>query len=212
MAGRLFILSAPSGTGKTTVSNHVLRKVPRIVRSISATTRPPRRGERDGRDYRFVSREAFLRMRAKGEFLEWAEVHGQLYGTPRRALREAARAGNDLLLVIDVQGAAKIRRNGVASVGIFLLPPSWAVLRRRLERRATEQGVLLRRRLADARREIGERSRYDYWVVNDSLADAVQEVAAIITAERLRRPERGGARSGTLPAPFRRGGHPRGGA
>ncbi len=192
--GRLVILSAPSGSGKTTVLGKVLGLDPRCVRSISATTRPPRRGERNGRDYRFLSREQFRRMQARGGFLEQARILGHRYGTPRAPIARAIRAGKDVLLGIDVQGALQLRRGRLPVTTIFLLPPSLGVLRRRLRRRGTETPAQIRARLRLARREMREVKRYDYAVVNDRLEEAVQAVQAILRAERCRVKE-GGKRS-----------------
>lgn len=184
--GTLFVLSSPSGGGKTTVARHVLARLPRLERSVSVTTRRRRRGERDGRDYHFVSPEQFLRGRAHRAYLESACVHGHWYATPRRAVEQRLARGIDVVLVIDVQGAAQVQRRVPSSVTIFLLPPSWAVLARRLRQRATEDAATIARRLQVARREVAGAARYDYVVMNDSLGQAVEDVAAIVTATRRR--------------------------
>ena len=180
------ILSAPSGSGKTTVLGELLKRDRRCVRSISATTRAPRRGERNGRDYRFLSREQFRRMRAAGGFLEHAEILGHGYGTPRAPVERAIRAGKDVLLGIDVQGARTLRGGRLPVTTVFLLPPSMGTLARRLRRRGTETAAQIRARLRLARREMKELKRYDYAVVNDRLEEAVRSVRAILEAERCR--------------------------
>lgn len=183
---QLVILSAPSGSGKTTVLGELLKRDLRCVRSISATTRPPRRGERNGREYRFMTREQFHRMRARRGFLEHAEILGHWYGTPRAPIERTIGAGKDVLLGIDVQGARSLRRGRLPVTTIFLLPPSLRVLRQRLERRGTETPAQIRARLRLARRELKEVRRYDYAVVNDRLEEAVRAVQAILQAERCR--------------------------
>ena len=184
--GTLFVLSAPSGGGKTTVARHVLARLPRLIRSVSMTTRPRRRGEREGRDYYFLSRDRLLRARDRGHLLEWAKVHEYLYATPRAAVQHALQRGRDVVLVIDIQGAAQIKRRVPSSVSVFLLPPSWQALARRLQRRATDDPGTIQRRLRVARREVQAARQYDYVVINDRLSDAVDQLAAIITAERHR--------------------------
>ena len=193
-AGRVFVISSPSGGGKTTVVERLMRRVPELVRSVSVTTRPPRSGERHGRDYRFVSRAAFERMRRAGALLEWAKVHGEYYGTPKRPIARGIAQGRHMLLNIDVQGARKIRRAlGEQAVLIFLLPPSRDVLRQRLMRRRTESAAAIRRRLAAAEREMACAQWYDYEVVNDRLSDTVAQVRAVVTAAEteLPRPRKG---------------------
>lgn len=182
----MVILSAPSGSGKSTVLGELLKRDPRCVRSISATTRPPRRGERNGREYRFMTREQFRRMRARRGFLEHAKILGHGYGTPRAPIERAIRAGRDVLLGIDVQGARTLRRGRLPVTTVFLLPPSLRVLRQRLERRGTETPAQIRARLRLARRELKEVRRYGYAVVNDRLEEAVRDVQAILRAERCR--------------------------
>lgn len=185
--GNLFVVSAPSGTGKTTILKHLLAKVPGIAFSVSHTTRPPRPGERNGTDYFFVNREEFKFMLARGEFLEWAEVHANFYGTSRNSVAEGLAAGIDLILDIDVQGANQVREQSQwQAVSLFIVPPSWSELERRLTLRNTETAESIRLRLANARREMAEAARYDYIVVNDQLEDAVNVLRAIIIAERSR--------------------------
>jgi guanylate kinase len=183
--GRVFVISSPSGGGKTTVIQRLRRRVPRLARSISVTTRPPRRGERDGQDYRFVSEPAFRRLRRSGELLEWARVHEAYYGTPRSAVLGALAGDKDVILSIDVQGARQIRRAlGMRAVLIFLMPPSLQDLRQRLVRRRTETPASIRRRLAAARREVACALWYDHCVVNDRLEQTVAAVRAIIVGQR----------------------------
>jgi guanylate kinase len=185
--GTLFVISSPSGGGKTTVVRKLLRRVAGLSRSVSATTRPPRPSERSGREYAFLSPAAFARMRARSGLLEWARVHQAWYGTPRAATERLLARGRDVVLSIDVQGARQVRRRcRRQAVLIFLMPPSMEELRRRLLRRGTESGEALRRRLAAAARELACARWYDYVVVNDRLTTAVAHLAAIVTAERLR--------------------------
>ena len=184
--GRLFVLSAPSGSGKTTVLNALLKRNRGLVRSISVTTRPPRSGERNGKDYWFFSSARFREGIARGRFLEYARVLKNWYGTPKGPIEKATRAGKDVLLGIDIQGARQIRRGRLPATTLFLLPPSLKVLRERLERRGTETPEQIRDRLKLARRELKEASRYDYAVVNDRLREAVEAVENIIRAEQFR--------------------------
>lgn len=184
--GRLFLLSAPSGSGKTTVVGALLKRDRRLVRSVSATTRPPRAGERDGKDYFFLSRAQFRRGIAGRKFLEHARVLRNWYGTPRGPVEKALESGKDVLLSIDIQGARQVRRSGAPVTTLFLLPPSLKVLRERLERRGTETPRQIQDRLRLARRELKEVGRYDYAVVNDRLRKAVAEVEGILRAERRR--------------------------
>jgi guanylate kinase len=182
--GIVFILSAPSGTGKTTVISGLLERFPEIYLSVSYTTRAPRAGEVPGRDYHFISRRKFLAMKAKGEFAESASVHDFFYGTPRRTLDQSIGNGRDFFLDIDVQGARQIKRKYPKAVSIFLLPPSWNELKRRLGARATDDKEIIRRRLANARREIQDVIHYDYYIVNCDIKEAVETLEAIILAER----------------------------
>jgi guanylate kinase len=185
--GVLFVLSAPSGTGKSSVARRLLEDVDGLEFSVSYTTRSRRPGERDGSDYHFVDRPAFDAMIAAGELLEWAEVYGdQLYGTGRERTLAALAEGRDLLLDIDVQGARQVREAGVPAVLVMLLPPDYRTLAGRLEARGSESGGTIGRRLAAARREVEEFVRFDYVVINDRLEQAAATVAAIVTAERRR--------------------------
>ncbi len=184
--GSLFVVSAPSGTGKTTAVDTLVARVPGLERSRSYTSRPPRPAERDGVDYHFVDREHFDSMRGAGEFLEWAEVFGHLYGTRALDTRRRLDAGLSLVLVIDVQGARRVRELESGAVGIFLLPPSPAVLEDRLRRRPGDRltEAEIRRRLSVARREVRHVGEYDYVVVNDDLEDCVERLRCIVEAAR----------------------------
>ena len=184
--GIIFIVSAPSGAGKTTLTRRVLRVYPEMHLSVSFTTRAPRDGEISGRDYHFVSEKRFRRMLDAGGFAEWAEVHGNLYGTPRRVLETQLRRGTDVLLDIDVQGASQIKRHFLSAVAIFVLPPSLDELRRRLAGRGTDARKTIEQRWRRARHEIQEIQGYDYFIVNRDVKDAVKRLAAIIAAERLK--------------------------
>jgi guanylate kinase len=184
--GVLFVVSAPSGTGKTTLVRELVRRVPNLVMSRSYTSRPPRPAERDGVDYNFVSREHFLAMVARGEFLEWADVFGNLYGTRAADTEAHLAAGRDLVLVIDVQGARQVRRQVADSVGVFVLPPSRQVLERRLRSRNQDSEAAIHRRLEMAAREVAAFTEYDYLVVNDDFEAAVDRLRAIVLAERAR--------------------------
>jgi guanylate kinase len=177
----VFVISGPSGGGKTTIVRRLLRAMPRLVRSVSVTTRPRRAGERAGRDYHFVSPAVFQRLRRCGGLLEWAKVHGAWYGTPKRATRQSLASGRSVVLSIDVQGARQVRRAlGRGAVLIFVLPPSREALRRRLIGRHTETPAAIRRRLAAAARELACARWYDYRVVNDRLDAAVAQVQQVV--------------------------------
>jgi guanylate kinase len=184
--GILFILSAPSGTGKTTLIKKLRGTYPDIRLSISCTTRTSRAGEAHGRDYYFVKTAKFAVMKAGGEFAEWAKVHDFFYGTPRRPVDQCIRSGQDILLDIDVQGARQIKRRYPQAVSIFLLPPSWRELRRRLARRGTDGKEIIQRRLANARSEIRDIIMYDYYVVNREVKESLQVLTSIVEAERAK--------------------------
>jgi guanylate kinase len=184
--GIIFILSAPSGAGKTTLYNGLRKIHPEIELSVSCTTRSKRPGEINGRDYRFLSTSQFDVLLRRGEFAEWAKVHDYLYGTPKKPLQRCIREGRDILLDIDVQGARQIKKAFPEAVSIFLLPPSLRELKRRLAARGTDGEDIIRRRLANAQGEIGERIHYDYYVVNREIKKAVRVLAAIVEAERAR--------------------------
>jgi guanylate kinase len=184
--GTLFVVSSPSGGGKGTIIRHVLDVVENLRYSVSYTTRAPRLGEVDGREYFFVNREIFEEMVAAGEFLEWACVHGNLYGTAKNQIIEETAAGADLILEVDVQGAASVRQLLMDSVSIFILPPSYEVLRRRLIARGTDSPEELELRLRNAPEELKQYSAFDYVIINDEIDRAVGQLASIINAERAR--------------------------
>lgn len=188
--GIAFVLSAPSGTGKTTLAAEALQRVQGLTRTISCTTRSPRQGESDGVDYTFVDEDRFRELRDAGEFLEWARVHDNFYGTPRSEIERIHGAGRDALMVIDVQGGEQVRERLDDAVMVFLLPPSPDALRRRLEGRdgtGSEARPTMNLRLRNATEEISRFVGYDYLVINESLAEAVEELQAIVMAERCRR-------------------------
>jgi guanylate kinase len=183
----LFVISSPSGGGKTTLVRALLKQFPTAARSVSVTTRPRRASERQGVDYRFVSRETFQRLLARGGLLEWATVHRARYGTPKAPVERALRRGRDVVLSIDVQGARQVRRRfGSRAVLVFLVPPSLDDLKARLVKRRTETLDAIRRRIGAARRELSCVRWYDYAVVNKRLAHAIEQLKAIVIAERLR--------------------------
>ena len=184
--GGLFIISAPSGVGKTTLGREIMKMVPGLKESVSYTTRKPRAGEADGVDYNFVSQEEFIRMAGNGEFLESARVHGNYYGTSRKDLEAIMARGEDVILDIDTQGAKQLKTKGPfpGAVYIFILPPSLEVLRQRLEARDTEGEDQVALRLQNALGEIGEYEMYDYVIVNDRLDDALERLKAVILADR----------------------------
>jgi guanylate kinase len=184
--GILFVISAPSGTGKSTLARRLLESVPGLDFSISYTTRPRRAGEESGRDYHFVDESRFDAMVAAGEFLESAPVFGRRYGTGRAATEEALARGQDLLLDIDVQGAAQVQKSGLPAVSIFVLPPDYATLEDRLRRRGSEDPRELALRLHEARREAMEYDHFDFVVFNADLEEAALELASIVRAERVR--------------------------
>jgi guanylate kinase len=186
-SGQLFVLSGPSGVGKSSLRENVRKKLPRLAYSISHTTRPPRHGEREGRDYHFVSEETFLTMREGGAFVEWALVHGNYYGTSVDQLEEQLRQAEDVLLEIDVQGARQVKTRFPHACFIFVLPPDRETLKERLLKRGTEQGEDLETRLENAMGELLEASWYDYLVVNDDLDEAVAALKTIISAAHHQR-------------------------
>ena len=200
--GLLIVLSAPSGAGKTTICRRLLERDRRLARSVSVTTRAPRGGERRGRDYHFVDEASFERRVRAGDFLEWAEVHGARYGTPKADVEAKRRRGKDVILVIDVQGGLSVKQQRADAVLVFVKPPNFAVLANRLALRGTDSRGTIQRRLRHARWELALAGRYDYHVVNRRLQDAVEHVRAIITAERLR--VRDSIRSGSRSVPRRR--------
>lgn len=186
MPGRLFIVSAPSGTGKTTVVERLVQVVPHLRMSRSYTSRAARPGEADGVDYNFVSRATFESMIARDEFLEWADVFGNYYGTGAGETGRMLAGGDDVVLVIDVQGARQVRCRGLDCATVFVLPPSAEILERRLRGRSKDSDEQIRRRLEVARQEVAEFAVYDYVVINDEVDAAVDRLRAIVEAERAR--------------------------
>jgi guanylate kinase len=184
--GTLFVVSSPSGGGKGTIIRHVLDVVPNLSYSVSFTTRAPRSNEVNGREYFFVGRQIFDQMVAAGEFLEWACVHGNLYGTAKRQVTDETAAGIDIVLEVDVQGAESVRELPLDSVSVFILPPSFDVLRERLIARGTDSPEELQVRLHNAPAELRQYSAFDYVVFNDEVERAAGQLAAIIYAERAR--------------------------
>ncbi len=178
--GRLIIISAPSGGGKTTIVENLLERRSDLMRSVSYTTRKPREGERDGQDYIFLTEEDFKHKKDTGEFLEWEETFGEFYATGKAQVDEALSAGKDIILSIDVKGAKNVMGLYPESVSIFILPPSQEVLKERLENRATDTEEEIKKRLEEASREMAEKDRYDHIVVNRELDEAVKEVEEII--------------------------------
>ena len=184
--GFMLVLSGPSGAGKGTLVDRLVKERPECVFSISATTRPRRTVEQEGVQYEFVTREDFERRRSAGHFLEWAEVHGHLYATPARFVDEGVAAGRVVVLDVDVQGGASVRRARPDAVSVFIYPPSVDALRRRLLKRNTEPPELVERRLGNAPGELAQYREYDYLVVNDDLESAVRRLVAIVDTERAR--------------------------
>ena len=186
--GTLFIISAPSGAGKTTILKRIIATTKNIAFSVSHTTRPPRTGEQQGVAYYFTDRNTFAAMRRQGEFLEWAEVHGNYYGTSMDAIRAAMENGRDVLLDIDVQGARQVQEKlADKNVSVFIVPPSFTELERRLASRSTETETSITRRLENAREEMKSIGHYDYVIVNDVLEEAVKVMESIVIAERSRK-------------------------
>lgn len=185
--GLLVVLSGPSGTGKGTLCHALLRACPELKYSVSATTRKPRPGEKEGEDYYFLSREEFRRLLAQGAFLEWASVYGNLYGTPREKVEAEIAAGHDVLLEIDPQGARQVKALFPEGVFIFVIPPSEEVLRDRMQKRGSEKGEELEARFQAAKEELKLASNYDYVVVNDDFNLALEKLKAILATERSRR-------------------------
>jgi len=184
--GTLFVVSAPSGAGKTTLCREIRLRLPDLAYSVSVTTRPPRPGEIDGADFRFVGVSEFKAMLARGEFAEWATVHGNLYGTRARALEDALATGRDVLLDIDTQGAAQLRARYPDAVLIFILAPSVKELEQRLRERRSNMDADIERRLVRAREEIALWRQYDYLIVNRDVKEAMEQLESIILAERCR--------------------------
>lgn len=183
----VFVISAPSGSGKSTLVKNLMALDGNLAFATSVTTRPPRADEVDGEAYRFVTPDEFVAMRDNDALLEWAEVFGHFYGTPRSAVDDARRRGRDLLLDIDVQGAASLLEKLPEAVTIFILPPSRPELQARLERRGSDEPEVIRRRLQESAREVREYASYGHIVVNDDLDEATRRLHAILLAERARR-------------------------
>jgi guanylate kinase len=184
--GTLFVVSAPSGAGKTTLCREMRLRLHDLAYSVSVTTRPPRPGEIDGSDFRFVSEEVFGSMRDRGELAEWATVHGNLYGTPAGPLEAALQDGRDILLDIDTHGAAQLRARYPEAVLVFIVAPSMAELEQRLRERRSDPGTEIARRLERARHEVALWRHYDYLIVNRDVKEAIEQLESIIQAERCR--------------------------
>ena len=181
----LIIISAPSGAGKSTLVNMLVGRDPKVQLSISYTTRAPRSGEVDGHDYHFIDIPTFMAMRARGDFVEWAEVHGNFYGTSRSTLNQQLATGRDLVLEIDWQGAQQVRQQFKQSVGIFILPPSIEELERRLRKRGKDADEVIQRRIAAALGEMRHVSEFDFVIINKDLALALEDLVAAVRASRL---------------------------
>ncbi|HET7197865.1 MAG TPA: guanylate kinase [Burkholderiales bacterium] len=186
MKGKLFVITAPSGAGKTSLVEALMREDPTLGVSVSYTTRAPREGEKDGVDYHFVDRARFEAMRRRGEFLESAEVHGNHYGTSRKVILDAVAAGEDLILEIDWQGARQVRRLYPACVGIFIVPPSIEELERRMRARGKDSDAVIRRRLENAREELAHAEEFEYRIINKDFEAARRELAEILRKERTK--------------------------
>jgi len=185
MSGNLFVISAPSGAGKTSLVHALLDINPQIELSVSYTTRQPRPGERDGKDYHFVGRENFVAMMQRGEFLESAEVYGNLYGTSQAWIGKAIGEGRDILLEIDWQGAAQVRRLFPECISIFILPPSLEALEQRLKGRGKDNSEVIARRMAAVRGDVAHVAEFDYVIINDKLNEALRELNAVVLAAGL---------------------------
>lgn len=184
--GTLFVISSPSGGGKTTVCRELLKRLPKLIHSVSYTTRPRRPGEVHGRDYFFVSEEEFDELMERGELAEWTSIHGHRYGTPARFLKESLTQGLDVVLALDIQGANNLKKAYPETVTIFLLPPSKAELKERLRARNTDDLSIIGERLNSARMEVNQALTYDYAIINEELEKTTAQLGAIITSERLR--------------------------
>jgi guanylate kinase len=184
--GSLFVIVAPSGAGKTSLVRGLLQDEPDVRLSVSFTTRAPRPGERDGIDYRFVSVSDFERRRTEGEFLEWARVHDNLYGTSRAWIESQMSAGQDIILEIDCQGAEQVKRLYPDAVGVFIAPPSIAELARRLRARAQDTEAVIQRRIDAAQDELSQAARFEYVIINQDFGTALEQLRAVVRAARLR--------------------------
>lgn len=187
-SGSLIIVAAPSGAGKTTLVRMLMERDPGMLHSISYTTRPPRPGEQDGREYHFIDIATFVAMRGRGEFVEWAEVHGNFYGTSRLWLEQQIQAGRDVVLEIDWQGAQQLRRLFPEAVGIFVLPPSIDELERRLRGRGQDSEEVVQRRLAGAMGEMRHVNEFEFAIINTDLQEALDDLLAAVRSARLRFP------------------------
>lgn len=181
--GRLFVISAPSGTGKTTIAEQLFKICPKLIRSISVTTRAKRPDEKEGRDYYFISKSEFFKKRQAGEFFEWAKVFDNFYATPKDFVVSNINAGKDVILTIDVQGAARVRKANHTAILIFVLPPSIEDLKKRLGKRNSERGPQIKKRLEVAKKEMTCIDKYDHVVINDTLKNAVAEISKIIKSK-----------------------------
>jgi guanylate kinase len=190
MTGQIFVFSAPSGAGKSTIAEALIERFDSLAYSISHTSRPPRGAEQDGVDYHFVNRSTFKEMIEKNAFLEWAQVHGHLYGTSLEAVQRQMSAGSDILMDVDVQGGRNVKTRFPHAFLIFLLPPSLKILEKRLKARGTDDLVVIQKRMAQASEEIKNCSWYDYIVINDDLEKAILEAQSIILSSRCRRERR----------------------
>ena len=184
--GNLFVISAPSGAGKTTLCRKLLKKMPNMKLSVSYTTREPRKGEVHDVDYTFVTRDTFKKMIDRGEFAEWATVHGNLYGTSIKRIKELNSRGYDIILDIDIHGAIQLRKSYEGAVYIFVLPPSLEALEERLVNRGTDSDEIIENRLDNAKAEISQYTNYDYIIVNESIDKAYKELESIVLSARLR--------------------------
>ncbi|MBI5207376.1 MAG: guanylate kinase [Candidatus Firestonebacteria bacterium] len=182
--GLIIVISAPSGAGKTSICRKLISLTPSLVHSVSVSTRKPREGEKDGIDYFFTTEESFFKRRAENEFVEWAFVHGNYYGTPKKFMEESIKNGNDVLLEIDVVGALKVKESNPDSILIFILPQSMAVLEARLRERKTDDEEIIKKRLINAENEIKYIDKYNYIIKNIDLNKAVDDVKSIIRAEK----------------------------
>ena len=188
MTGNLYVVAAPSGAGKTTLVRGLLQRDARVQLSISYATRAPRAGEEDGREYHFVDVPTFRALRERGEFLEWAEVHGNYYATSRVWLKEQIAAGRDTLLEIDWQGAQQVRKSFPEAVGVFIMPPSMQELELRLRGRGTDSDEVISRRLLGARGEMRHVAEFDYVIINNKIDESLDDIVAVVRAARLRYP------------------------
>ena len=185
-AGNVFVVVAPSGACKSSLVNALLAQDPKLCLSVSATTRAPRSGETDGKDYRFVSRDQFVALQQNNQLLEWAEVHGNFYGTPRDQIEQAIHQGRDILLEIDWQGARQVKRLFAQTIGIFILPPSIQTLEQRLQQRGQDSQAVITRRIEAASEEIMHAPEFEYVIINQDFRIALAELAEVVAVARLR--------------------------